>query len=94
MMSEITLGEALREYLRHSPFRHKMNEYRIQAIWEKEMGKAISRYTDSIRLVRGKLIIATSVGPLRQELIFSKAKIRDRMNEALGDRVVEEVIIR
>lgn len=93
-MSEISLGDALRDYLRHSPFRHKMNEYRIQVIWEKEMGKTISRYTDSIRLIQNKLIITTSVAPLKQELSFSKEKIRNRMNEALGERVVEEVIIK
>lgn len=93
-MSEISLGEALRDYLRHSPFRHKMNEYRIQTLWEKEMGKTISRYTESIRLVRGKLIITTSVAPLKQELSFSREKIKNRMNETLGEQVVEEVIIR
>lgn len=93
-MSEISLGDALRDYLRHSPFRQKMNEYRIQDLWEKEMGKAISRYTDSIRLIQNRLIITTSVAPLKQELIFSKEKIKHRMNEALGERLVEEVIIK
>lgn len=84
----------MRAYLRQSPFRQKMNEYRIQAIWEQEMGKTISRYTDSIRLAQGRLTISTAVAPLKQELSFSKETIRDRMNEALGERVVEEVIIR
>lgn len=93
-MGEISLGDALRDYLRNSPFRHKMNEYRIQALWEKEMGKTISRYTDSIYLRQGKLIITTSVAPLKQELSFSKETIRQRLNEALGEPVIESVIIR
>jgi hypothetical protein len=93
-MSELTLGEALRAYLRHSPFRHKMNEYRVQALWEKEMGATIARYTDSVKLIQERLIITTSVAPLKQELSFSKEKIRDRMNEALGERLIGEVIIK
>jgi hypothetical protein len=93
-MSEITLGDALRSYLQHSPFRQKMNEYRIQALWEKEMGKTISRYTDSIRLTQNRLIITTSVAPLKQELSYSKEKIRRNMNEALGERIIDEVIIK
>jgi predicted nucleic acid-binding Zn ribbon protein len=93
-MSEISLGDALRDYLRHSPFRQQMNEYRIQSLWEKEMGPAISRYTDSVRLVRSSLIITTSVAPLKQELSFSKEKILQRMNDALGEKLIEEVIIR
>jgi len=93
-MGEISLGDALRAYLRNSPFRHKMNEYRIQALWEKEMGKTISRYTDSLRLVQGKLLITTHVAALKQELSFSRETIRQRLNEALGEGVIEEVIIR
>lgn len=93
-MSEITLGEALRAYLKHSPFRQKMNEYRIQAVWEKEMGKTISKYTDSIRLIQNRLIISTSVAPLKQELSYSKEKIRRNMNEALGEKIIDEVIIK
>lgn len=93
-MSETSLGDALRAYLRHSPFRQQMNEYRVQALWEKEMGGAISRYTDSVKLIGSRLIITTSVAPLKQELSFSREKILQRMNEALGERLVEEVIIR
>lgn len=93
-MNEIHLGDALREYLRHSPFRKKMNEYRVQVLWEKEMGKTISRYTDSIRLVNNSLIITTSVAPLKQELSYSKEKIQQRMNEALGERLIDKVIIK
>lgn len=93
-MGETSLAEALRAYLRHSPFRGKLNEYRVQALWEKQMGKTISRYTDSIRLAGGKLIISTSVASLKQELSFSKDTIRRRLNEALGETVIEEVLIR
>jgi hypothetical protein len=93
-MSEISLGDALRDYLRHSPFRQQMNEYRIQVLWEKEMGPTIFRYTDSVRLTGSSLIITTSVAPLKQELRFSKEKILQRMNDALGEKLIEEVIIR
>lgn len=93
-MSEVSLGDALRDYLRNSPFRNKMNEYHIQGLWEEMMGKTIAHYTDSIRLVQNRLIITTSAAPLKQELSYSKEKIRDRMNEALGERVIEDVIIK
>lgn len=93
-MGETSLGDALRAYLHTSPLRHKLNEYRIQALWEKQMGKAISRYTDSISLRQGKLIITTAVAPLKQELNFSRETIKQRFNEALGEPVIETVIIR
>lgn len=93
-MDEISLGDALRDYLRHSPFRDKMNEYRIQNLWEKMMGKTIAHYTDSIKLIQNRLIITTSAAPLKQELSYSKEKIKERMNEALGEHIIEDVIIK
>lgn len=93
-MGEMTLGEALKEYLKRSPFRNKMNEVRIQTIWEKEMGGTISKYTRSIRLINRQLIISTDVAPLKQELSYSKETIIQRMNEALGEKLIDTVIIR
>lgn len=93
-MSEMSLGDALRDYLRNSPFRGKMNEYRVQDLWGKIMGKAIAHYTDSVKLIQDRLIITTSVAPLKQELTYSKEKIRDRMNEALGEKIITEVIVK
>lgn len=93
-MGEMSLGDAMRQYLKHSPFRNQMNEVRIQALWEKEMGQTIARYTRSIRLINRQLIIYTDVAPLKQELSYSKETILQRMNEALGEKLIDKVIIR
>ncbi len=93
-MGEMSLGDAMREYLKRSPFRNQMNEVRIQTIWEKEMGKTIARYTQSIKLQNRQLIISTNVAPLKQELAYSKDLILQRMNTALGEKLVDKVIIR
>jgi len=93
-MGEISLGDALKAYLRKSPFRNQMNEVRIQAIWEKEMGKTIAKYTHSIRLYNRKLIITTHVAPLKQELSYSRETIQQRMNEALGEKLIDQVVIK
>ena len=93
-MGEMSLGDALQAYLRNSPFRNKMNEVRIQAVWEKEMGPTIAKYTRSIRLLNRQLIIVTDVAPLKQELSYSKTMILQRMNEALGEKLIDAVIIR
>ncbi len=90
----MSLGDAMREYLRRSPFRNKMNEVRIQNLWEKEMGQTISKYTRSIRLVNRQLIISTDVAPLKQELAYSKETILQRMNAALGEKLIDKVIIK
>ena len=37
--------------------------------------------------------ISTSVAPLRQELLFQKEKIKQRVNEALGGNEIVEVVV-
>jgi hypothetical protein len=58
------------------------------------MGKTIARYTDKIELVNKTLFIHTNVAPLRQELLYQKNKIIERVNETLGAGTITEVVIR
>ncbi|MBV8251172.1 MAG: DUF721 domain-containing protein [Chitinophaga sp.] len=88
-----SIGDALREFLNKSRMKPRLTEVRIQENWEEIMGKTIARYTSGIKLIDGKLIITTSVAPLKQELSYSKDKIIKLVNEKLGENVVKEVII-
>jgi hypothetical protein len=57
------------------------------------MGKTIARYTENIKVINRTLFITTNVAPLKQELSYQKEKIKLRLNEALGEKVIDEVII-
>lgn len=92
--NEISIGDALKQFLNNSRLKTKLHEVRIQECWEKIMGKTISRYTDSIQLIEGKLVIATAIAPLKQELSYSKSKIIQLLNEEFGEEVVKEVIVK
>ena len=58
------------------------------------MGKTVARYTDKIRIHGQTLYIDTAIAPLRQELLYQKDAILKRVNEALGEIVVKEVVIK
>jgi predicted nucleic acid-binding Zn ribbon protein len=58
------------------------------------MGSTIARYTDKIQIINQTLFITTQVAPLKQELLFQKEKIMQRVNEALGEKIIKEVVIR
>jgi hypothetical protein len=58
------------------------------------MGKTIANYTDKIEIINSTLFISTNVAPLKNELIYQKAKIIERVNEALGEKVIKEVVIK
>lgn len=93
MASEISLQKALQQFLQKSRLKEGIRSLQIEEVWEAVMGKTIARYTDKIQVVQHTLFIHTSVAPLRNELVYQKHAIRDRVNEALGEQVIREVVV-
>ncbi len=92
-MSEYSIGEALKQFLNKSNLKGYVQALQIEDVWEQIMGKTIAKYTEKIAIHGNKLYITTYVAPLRQELLYQKETIIMRVNEALGEKVVQEVII-
>lgn len=92
-MGEYSMGDALRNFLQKSRLKPAMQSMQITEIWEQIMGKTIARYTDKIQIVHRTLFITTSVAPLKNELLYQKEKIKQRVNEALGEHLITEIVI-
>jgi predicted nucleic acid-binding Zn ribbon protein len=93
-MGEYSLAQALQQFLKQSRLKGNIQALQIEAVWEELMGKTIAKYTDNIQIINQTLFITTSVAPLKNELMFQKEKIIQRVNEALGERVIRDVVIR
>lgn len=93
-MAEISMGDALKQFLKGSKLKTGVQALQIEDAWEKIMGKTIAKYTDKIEIFNQTLFISSSVGPLKNELHYQKEKIIQRVNEALGDKVIKEVVIK
>jgi hypothetical protein len=92
-MGEFSINQAIQEFLKQSRIKGGIQALQIEDVWEQIMGKTIARYTDKLQIIGDKLIITTTVAPLKHELVYQKEKIRQRVNEALGQKVVNEVIV-
>ena len=92
-MGEYSNGDAMKKFLEGSRIKGGIQALQIEDVWEEIMGKTVARYTDKLQIIGDKLIITTNVAPLKNELIYQKEKIKQRVNEALGQKVVAEVII-
>jgi hypothetical protein len=93
-MGEYSFKEAMQKFLEGSRIRGSIQALQIEDLWEDIMGKTIARYTDKLQIIGDKLIITTSVAPLKNELVYQREKIRQRVNEAMGNKLIAEVIIR
>ncbi|HVS97184.1 MAG TPA: DUF721 domain-containing protein [Puia sp.] len=93
-MGEYSIGDAMRKFLQGSQLKGAIQALQIEEVWEQLMGKTVARYTDRIRIHGQTLYIETAIAPLRQELLYQKEVIVQRVNEALGEKVIRDVVIR
>ena len=93
-MAEISLQDAIQQFLQKSRLKSGIQALRIEDVWEEIMGKTIAKYTDKIQLINNTLHITSSVAPLKNELLYQTDKIIERINEALGENTIKDVVIK
>ena len=93
-MGEISLQDAIQQFLKKSRLKSGIQALRIEDVWEEVMGKTIAKYTEKIQIINSTLFITTTVAPLKNELLYQKEKIIERVNEALGEKTIKEVVIK
>ena len=92
-MGEFSMQDAIKQYLKHSRIKGGIQALQIEEVWEQIMGKTIAKYTDKIQIIHQTLFISSTVAQLKNELLYQKDKIIERVNEALGDKVINDVVI-
>jgi predicted nucleic acid-binding Zn ribbon protein len=93
-VAQYKIGDAIKQFLNQSRLKGQVQALQIESIWEEVMGKTIARYTDELKVINKTLFITTSVAPLKQELIYQKVKIIARVNEALGENTINDIVVK
>ena len=88
------MQDAIEAFLKQSRLKSGVQALRIEEVWEQIMGKTIAKYTDKIQIINQTLFISSTVAQLKHELLYQKEKIIERVNEALGEKVINEVVIK
>lgn len=92
--NEYTLKEALEAMLKHYRLKNRYNETRIKLLWRELMGESIAKYTTDVKIHQRKLFVTVQSSPLRQELSMSRETIKKRLNGALGEEYLVDVVVR
>lgn len=88
-----SLGEAISEMLRVFGLQQKLDETKLIASWGKVMGVTIAKHTTRVYISKKKLFIHLNSSAARETLSYEKEKIINLMNEEVGKRVIEEVVL-
>lgn len=93
-MGEMSLQDAMQQFLKNSKFKTYIQAIQIEEVWEQIMGKTVAKYTDKIQIIGSTLFITTTVAPLKNELLYQKDTILQRVNDSFGEKVIKDVVIK
>jgi predicted nucleic acid-binding Zn ribbon protein len=94
--NEITLGEAIQELIKtYNPgSKRKLSEARMIGSWDKVVGTMIAGHTTKMWVHQRKLYVEVDSAALRQELTYSREKIKKSLIKLAGEDLIDEVVFR
>lgn len=87
------VGNVVLRMIRAYGIQDQYYEARAKQLWHEMMGAHISQYTQRVYVRRRKLYLTLSSAALRQEMSFSKDKIKRYINEGIGQEFIQDVIV-
>jgi predicted nucleic acid-binding Zn ribbon protein len=90
----ISLGEALKDYIKEMNFGDKLSEAGVINSWEEIVGKAISSRTSRIYFKDHILFVHLNSSVVRNELLMLRQAIKEKLNEKAGSEIVRDIIFR
>lgn len=91
--NDLPIAELLQQMVRSFKLKDDLTKVKIENVWEAEMGRMIATYTRSLTLKNRVLYVVIESASLRSELHFGRDKIRQKLNDAIGEEFLSEVIV-
>ena len=91
--NDLPIADVLQQMIKAFKLKENLTKVQIENIWATQMGKTISSYTRALTLRDHVLYVTIESASLRSELHFEREKIKLRLNEAIGEDFLKEVIV-
>jgi len=88
------LGAILWRTLRELGIDQPIKRAEAIQIWPKVVGEKISQMTEPQFFSNGKIFIRVKSDAWRNELFFHKGELLRLLNQALGESIVEDIVLR
>ncbi len=92
--NEKSIKELITELLSTYRLGGKLNETRLIGKWNDVVGKIIASHTRNLYISNKKLFVTIDSSVVRSELMYSKEKLINRLNRAVGSEVIVDIIFK
>ena len=91
----MSIGELWSEFLESNPAAtRRLAEARVVEVWESIVGPAVASCTTSITVEKGVMYVKISSSVARNEIFMRREELKDIVNRAVGQRVVNVIIVK
>jgi len=90
---DVGIKQAIEKWLEVYRLRSKFDESSIVRAWPQIIGKAIANRTQKIYIYDKKLFVKVESAVIKHELALMRKQIIGRVNEYVGQVIIEEFII-
>lgn len=89
-----SIGDILKSVARKQGWEDKLSQHKIPQAWEEIIEPGISKITKIIKFSRGTLIIRVDSPTWRYELNLREQKLREDLNNSIGEKLVSRIIFK
>ena len=89
-----SLDAAISNVLASLGLGRKLKQYEVLEAWSGIVGDQIGKVTSADHIRDGKLFVSVSQSTWRNELVFLKKELIDKINAAMHEEVVKDIIFR
>jgi len=87
-----SLSKALHGMLRSWGVDGKIRENQAVAFWSQIVGPRIAEVTENLGIEDGRMFVKVRSSSWKNELVFMKAEIIQRLNQAVGRKVIKDIV--
>lgn len=89
------IGELWNEFVESRPgLARRLAATRVPDVWPTVVGPKFAAYTESVEVVNGVLYVRMTSAAARNEMFMRRDQLKDAVNEAIGSKVVNVVIVK
>jgi predicted nucleic acid-binding Zn ribbon protein len=67
---------------------------KLKEAWKEMAGPMINKYTYNVFFSKGKLYVKLTSSVLRHELRMGKQKLINNLNEKIGEKLIEDIVLK
>jgi len=89
-----SIGIVIKKLLKNQKLEGRLKELDVLELSKELLGENLMKYINDLSIKNGKLIIKVRSAAVRNELTYQKSEIIKKINEQVGNKILQEIILK